>query len=282
MSINQIALVSLTSQISPSDLAATASAIQKQITRDLGPIWGIQATINSFPDLKSIPAGYWPITISETIDNPDDEGYHWSDVTNHPYAVVLYESDGSWQLTCSHETCEMLVDPYGKRTIVSDSIEDGQGRVGYLVEVCDPCEDSSFAYSVNGILLSDFYTPNYFDPIQNAAVRYSFTGAITSPKQVLKNGYLSWQDTISLKWFQATYFDAAIQIDDVTNALQRASGPLRSKIDRITKNPNKRLSFGTSSEKHSKAKAAFEKSTKSYQENFIQELQKLMTLPTWR
>ena len=67
-------------------------------------------------------------------------------------------------------------------------------RVNYLVEVCDPSEAAEHAYSCNGILVSDFYTPNYFDPVKAGGVRYSFTGAITEPLQVLLGGYLSWQD----------------------------------------------------------------------------------------
>jgi hypothetical protein len=75
-----------------------------------------------------------------------------------------------------------------------------------LVEVCDPSEDTPFAYRVNGIVVSDFYTPHYFDPAAATGVRYSFTGAIKAPRQVLKGGYLSWHDPVSDHWFQSTFF----------------------------------------------------------------------------
>jgi hypothetical protein len=82
-----------------------------------------------------------------------------------------------------------------------------QGRVEFLVEVCDPSEASDFSYTVNGIVMSDFYTPNYFDPVASGGVRYSFTGAITEPRQVLKGGYLSWHDPVSNDWWQEQYFE---------------------------------------------------------------------------
>ena len=47
-----------------------------------------------------------------------------------------------------------------------------QGRVEYLVDVCDPCESVSFAYSINGVTVSDFYTPHFMA----SGVRYSFRG----------------------------------------------------------------------------------------------------------
>ena len=40
--------------------------------------------------------------------------------------------------------------------------------------------------------MSDFYTPRFFDPLVAPGVRYSFTGALTEPRQVLRGGYLSW------------------------------------------------------------------------------------------
>jgi hypothetical protein len=277
MNVTHLALVSLTPQINASDLALTAAALQKQITRDLGPLWGLDATISAFPDLQSVPVGYWPITISADaqIDQNNDEGYHWSDTANLPFAIVKY--DPTWQLTSSHEMCEMLVDPYGYKTITSDCIPPGQGRVNYLVEVCDPCEDASFGYTVDGILMSDFYTPNYFDPVSSPATRYSFTGAVTTPKQVLKNGYLTWNDPSAGKWMQANYFYDQLQINDVTAQMQGRKGPIRSRVDRITKNVDKLDSYKAAIEKRAFRQPAFAASARGYQHTLIAEIDKFFT-----
>ena len=53
--------------------------------------------------------------------------------------------------------------------MVSGLSPNGKERVHYLVEVCDPCEDGKCAYYINGVLVSDFYTPDYFDPRQARA-----------------------------------------------------------------------------------------------------------------
>jgi len=248
-----IALVSKTNKIKAGELQQVAAALQKQATRDLGPIWGIEATVDAFTKLKDVPTGYWPIIIREKIDDPSAAGYH-SDKYRQPFALVKH--DDGWPLTCSHEMCEMLVDPFGNRMVTSGSIKQGQGRVSYLVEVCDPSEDDSFAYSVNGIMLSDFYTPHYFDPVTAASIRYSFTGCITKPKQVLKGGYLSWLDPATGKWWQATFFGTQLQVDDITGKMDMLEGSLRSRIDRITATP--RMVQGVSKEhvKRNKTQAA--------------------------
>src|SRR5690242_8447746 len=137
MLTHQIALVSKTRSIKTSELTKVAAALQKQATRDLSPIWGIQATVDAFELLKDVPPGYWPVIVKDNIHDDSAAGYH-TDKYRQPFALVKYE-DG-WPLTCSHEMCEMLVDPFGNRMVTSGSIKSGQGRVNYLVEVCDPCE----------------------------------------------------------------------------------------------------------------------------------------------
>jgi hypothetical protein len=234
MLTHHLALVSKTRSIKTSELTKVAAALQKQATRDLGPIWNIDATVDAFEFLKDVPAGYWPIIIKDNIHEPGAAGYH-TDRYKQPFALV--QNDAGWALTSSHEMCEMLVDPFGSRLVSSGSIKRGQGRVSYLVEVCDPCEDDTFAYSVNGILVSDFYTPNYFDPVTSSAVRYSFSGSVKKPKQVLKNGYLSWLDPETGKWWQATYFGTKEVINDITEKMEMLEGSLRSRVDRITPTP---------------------------------------------
>jgi len=202
MLIRQLALVSETKKITASALSRVSAALQKQATRDLAPIWQVKATIDTFPTLEDVPIGYWPIIVSED-DLGDAAGIH-EDKEGQPFALVKY--DYGWGLTASHEVLEMLVDPFGNRMTAGQSPKPGQGRVEFLVEVCDPSEDTPYAYRVNGILVSDFYTPDYFDPVASPNVRYSFTGAIKAPRQVLKGGYISWHDPISDHWFQETWF----------------------------------------------------------------------------
>ena len=193
--IQHLALVSESSSVQMSDLLRVAAALQKQASRDVAPIWNISATVDAFAKLEDVPLGYWPMIVKDDIGQAGAAGIHL-DNDRQPYALISSSSDlDTWSLTASHECLEMLVDPYGDRLIAGDSPKAGQGRVSFLVEVCDPSEAAEFAYTCNGILVSDFYTPRYFDPLESPGVRYSFTGAITEPRQVLNGGYLSWVDS---------------------------------------------------------------------------------------
>ena len=190
-----------------SDVSKVAAALRKQATRDLSPIWSVSATVDAFDALDDVPIGYWPLVVMDNINTPGASGID-EDKNGQPFALISASADlDVWSLTASHEAMEMLVDPLGRRMVAGDAPADlGQVRVSYLVEVCDPCESAAFAYSANAIRVSDFYTPGYFDPVLSDGVRYSFTGSVKGPRQILNGGYLSWQDPETGIWWQATNF----------------------------------------------------------------------------
>lgn len=199
MLTKNLALISQSSQVKADQLHEVAAALQKQVTRDLAPVWNVSATISVFSSLRSLPVGYWPIIIKDDINQPGAGGFH-SKKHNQPFALI--KADKDWILSTSHEMIEMLVDPSANATVTGDSLKPDQGRVLYLLEACDPCEAGEFAYSINGITVSDFITPHYHDPVASS-VQYSFTGSIKAPRQVLNGGYLSWFEPESQSIWQA-------------------------------------------------------------------------------
>jgi len=230
-----LALVAETPHITASQLNKVAAALQKQATRDFGPLWNTQANVSAFAKLEDVPTDYWPIIVQDDINTPGAAGVH-EDKNGQPFALVQYDS--GWSLTASHETLEMLGDPFGNRLVAGQSPKSGQGRVNFLVEVCDPSEDRPFAYTVNGVTVSDFYTPHFFDPVASPGVRYSYTGAITKPRHVLRGGYLSWVVPKTNEWFQQIWFNTPKPTFRSLGVLSgKITGSLRSNIDRLTPTP---------------------------------------------
>jgi hypothetical protein len=228
MLMRHVALVSEESKIKMRELSGVAAALQKQASRDVAPIWQIETTVTAFEKLEDLPLDYWPVIVKDDIGDPQAAGYH-EDKNGQPFALVQYSK--GWTLTASHEVVEMLVDPFGRRLVAGQSPVQKQGRVRFLVEVCDPSEAEAYAYRVNGILVSDFYTPHFFDPVKSAGVRYSFTNAITEPKQVLKGGYLSWYDSETKTWWQRSWFGTKPS-DEALTGFKADNGNLREALDR--------------------------------------------------
>lgn len=206
---NHIGVAPETSAVSLADLAPIAAAVQKQVTTDFGPIWGINATVSCFGSLDEIPNGYWKISIRDPGDAGDPRGLH-IDQNGQPFAIV--HARDTWSVTLSHEVIEMLVNPFGTRMFPGQSPDTTQGQVNFIAEVCDACNAES--YTVDGIAVSEFCTPNYFDSEANAAVRYSCKNRITQPHQVLNGGYLWWLDPVSTHLFRLSVVGDNSQIDD--------------------------------------------------------------------
>jgi hypothetical protein len=230
-----VALISEVKGHDPSDVARVTAALQRQAIRDFRPVWDVEATVDSFPTLEDVPVGYWPMLVREDIGTPGAAGVHL-DKDGQPFALIAMSD--SWSLTASHELLEMLADPFGNRVVAGQSPKPDQARVEFLVEVCDPSEADRFGYTVNDILVSDFYTPHFFDPVKAEGVRYSFTGAITAPRTILEGGYLSWHDPVSDHWWQQTWFGGnEPTFRDIGVFDAREGGALRAWIDSQTEHP---------------------------------------------
>lgn len=256
--LHHAALVSELSEISFSELTQVGAALQKQVSRDLSPIWKVEATVDTFHNLKDVPTGYWPIIIEKDIDQPNVAGFH-TDKDGQPIAFVLYNN--SWPLTASHECLEMLANP-GHLCIPGPSIMSGQGRVEYLKEVCGPCENPDFAYTVNGVMVSDFITPQFFDPVRTTSVRYSFTGAVKGPREVLKGGYLTWRDPVTRHWWQVNFLESEKEFTDL-GVQERLTESLRATMDRLMPRPKWMYGLKPKDKRLLAAQAAKEDANKS-------------------
>ncbi|MEW2417853.1 hypothetical protein AB0953_29640 [Streptomyces sp. NPDC046866] len=243
MLINQLALVSETkiNKINPSQITRVAAALQKQATRDFAPLWQVNATVDAFDRLEDVPVGYWPLIVVDDV--PDAAGYH-TDENGQPFSLIEFSE--SWSLTASHEMLEMLADPFGNRLVSGKSPHPEQGQARFLVEVADPSEAEEFGYTVNGLLVSDFFTPRFYDPVTVPGTRYSFGGHITAPRTILRGGYISWEDTATGEWWQQTWFSGKEPTFRRLGKLS-GSGSIREAIDAQTKTVSRLAATGPSS-----------------------------------
>ncbi|SIT37104.1 conserved hypothetical protein [Paraburkholderia piptadeniae] len=213
MLATKVGLVDTTGTVDTQMMAAVAAALNVQVTRDLPKYWPVSASVSYLTDHKTIPQGVWPVQLVKTLP-PDEGGFHMTR-HNQPYAkVIVTPGSDEWAVDASHETIEMLIDPNGNRLqtsnaieIVDGKIQDGTGRFEYLVEACDPCEADPYTYTIDGIAVSDFITPHFYDPDVTPDARYSFTGAVKKPRQLLPGGYISWVDPTTNELQQILWVD---------------------------------------------------------------------------
>jgi hypothetical protein len=207
-----------------------ARAVQTQTIRDVRPRWRVSAEVHAFRSidegLRALP-GACPVLVS-----PDftflAHGVHQDYLDRRPFALIRDGKPEDVSTAISHEIIEVLVDPTGRRTVAGPSIMPGQGPVEYLVEVCDPPE--ALSYEVDEVLVSDFCTPRYYDPSAPPGSRFDHLGEIETPFGVLADGYLSWRDARSRRWWQRRRFAGDDGFTDL-GPMDAGDDSLRARID---------------------------------------------------
>ncbi|MBV9606310.1 MAG: hypothetical protein JO027_14435 [Solirubrobacterales bacterium] len=210
-----VALVPLDqpTDITLDELSRVAAALQIQVTRDLQPEWGVSGVVAAFPTLEVVPPEFFPLVVTKRALPLQRLGFHFT-LGGLPFGVVAYGDGKEWTVAASHELMEMLCDPWGQRTVLGPSLADRkaeaiqsaaggaaagarrgavkpQGSVRYIVEVCDPCEEST--YTIGDVVVSEFVTPAYYDTRATSSGPYSSQGNIGEPLQVLAGGSISWR-----------------------------------------------------------------------------------------
>lgn len=188
-------LLSVSNQSSKpdADVQAAMAAIQIQIDRDFLPMWlgTTPAGVLKFTG-KDVPTdGSWPVVILDKPTEPDACGFH-EVLKNSPFGFVFIEPDPEgWVGTFSHEVLEVLGDPWASTCII-------RGKKSVGLEVCDAVEDDSFCYPINGLNVSNFVGPRYFNLVSTGPFDYG--RKVTKPFQVLKGGYLPVQQFHKSAW----------------------------------------------------------------------------------
>lgn len=176
------------------NLAKVVAALQKQVSRDFMPAWGIDADLRLIPPGGKPAAGEWWLTILDDADQAGALGYHDLTSKGMPLGKVFAKTDltygETWSCTASHELLEMLGDPNINLTVLEERTNGGRL---YAYEVCDACEDEKFAYTIDGVLVSDFVFPSWFESFRKTGP-FDFKKKIKKPFQLLSGGYIGVYD----------------------------------------------------------------------------------------
>jgi hypothetical protein len=187
MSLPVVAVTNASTCLTDIQVEAAIPSLQRQVSFDFKSYWDLDCQLVFLPASQRLTSGWWQISV---IDDPDQAGalgYHEMTIHGEPLGKVFarldMESGSSWTVTLSHELLEMLADPW-----INWCAEGSDGKV-YALEVCDAVEADALAYRIDGVLVSDFITPSWFEP--TAADRVDFKRHISKPLQLASGGYIS-------------------------------------------------------------------------------------------
>lgn len=204
----KIAVINSSTVLSDTDVQAAVPALQTQVHRDFAPVWGTDADLTFVAQNGTPPDGYWWLVVLDNSDQAGALGYHDLTPQGLPLGKIFAATDQQygeqWTVTASHELLEMLGDPDINLTAFVQS-SDTVG-VLYAYEVCDACEADAIAYQINGVLVSDFVYPAWFESFrQQGSTQFDFQKQITQPFQLLPGGYIGvYNVTAGGGWTQIT------------------------------------------------------------------------------
>jgi hypothetical protein len=204
----QISVINESTVLTDADVTPVVAALQQQVTNDFRPIWGTDAELTMIPKGTQPPAGSWWLVILDDSDQAGALGYHDLTSDGLPLGKVFAASDlkagTSWTVTASHELLEMLGDPDINLTALVQN--DNTTGTLYAYEVCDACEDDSFGYTIDNILVSDFVYPSWFESFRTqGSTQFDRMNQIQSPLTLLKGGYIGvFNITNGSGWQQQT------------------------------------------------------------------------------
>lgn len=219
-----VALVDRSGHVNLAELQQVSADLNQQIQRDFAPVWGIKASVGAY---SQVPKNTWAVIIQKTLSDPSALGYH-TDNGKQPVSYVEFTPD--WSVTVSHETLEMLADPWGNRLhgaplpegVLPSQVNSTEinPRVNYLLEMCDPCEAGT--YTIGETTLSDFLLPGWYYTTPMASVAFSHTGFCKDPRQVADGGYVSFM-TADETWWQVFNEGGQLSLQDLGTDTSRFS-----------------------------------------------------------
>jgi hypothetical protein len=174
------------------DVKKMTLACGKQLAQHVAPILGLTPAIEYVPKGGKPTYGNCPATIDDTPDVPGALGYHDEDDNAVPYIKVFTISldsggevltgDQAVSVTLSHEVLELTGDAPANRWV------DGPGGMDYAFELCDAVEGDT--YEIDGVAVSNFVLPAWFDPKAKAGESFDYLGKLTAPFTMTAGGYM--------------------------------------------------------------------------------------------
>jgi hypothetical protein len=199
MPLPVIAITNASTCLTDAQVEAVLPALQKQVSADFKAYWEQDCTLCFLGKDQPLTAGWWQIVVTDNPDPAGALGYHELTRLGTPlgkvFAKLDLQSGSSWTVTLSHELLEILADPW------INWCATGSDSSIYALEVCDPVEADELGYPIDGVLVSDFITPAWYEP--TSADRLDFKQHISKELELARGGYISIFDPTT-GWTQMT------------------------------------------------------------------------------
>lgn len=198
MRSRRLYVVNQSTLVSHDEVKKMVAAVNKQVRDHIAPAWGVDRFVIEYHDgdlasvQAEVPKGDWVFALLDNADQAGVLGWHWQDDADHIYGEYFAEPSlkagstalgGTYALsaTLSHEAAEVLGDPNCNRWR-----DTGRG-FAVAEELSDPVEADG--YEIDGVRVSNFVLPEWFDPVASPGERFDYLGRCQRPFSMTPGGY---------------------------------------------------------------------------------------------
>jgi len=176
-----VSIINDSSTLSDEEVAHATSAFGKQLAQDVAPIWGMMPAVEFCPSGTKPSGNVLARIVDDLPEAPGALGYHDRDENGYAYIKVAVIPGYDWRTTMSHELLEMAVDAPANRW------RDAPDGADYAEELCDAVQGDT--YEIDGVPVSNFVYPAFFNPTANAADKFDHLGLLKKPFGMSPGGY---------------------------------------------------------------------------------------------
>jgi hypothetical protein len=191
----RVAVINESTIVSDAVVKAAMAALQTQVRHDFAPAWGVDAELTFIAKQAEAPPGSWRLVVEDNSRQPGFISYHTLTEEGLPEVHVgvrdARQADWEWTMGASHELLEMLANPRLNLSIFV-SADGRKGRL-YTREICDPVSSARLAYQIDGVTVSNFVYPAWFEFFRKpGSAQFDHRGHVNAPFDVAPDSYVNF------------------------------------------------------------------------------------------
>jgi hypothetical protein len=208
--LGRIAVVNASSE-SDADVSAWAMACKKQADLHISAYWAYTVDVDFVAKGQTIPEADFYCGILNNSDQAGTLGWH-DYVQGKPVIKIFCAEARKYNIppssVISHEFAETIGDEDCSTTV--RGFDEAGKPCMYFRENADPVEDDQFGYQIDGVVVSDFITPQWF--VKDGSQPLDYMKKCSKPYQILQGGYMLVSYDNGATWNEIDKFSKSGQL----------------------------------------------------------------------
>ena len=190
----RVAVLNHSTIVTDDEVKTAVAALQTQVHRDFAPAWGVDAELSFVAKGSDPAAGSWWLVIEDDSEYPGVLAYHTLTSEGLPQVKISVrnakQANREWTMAASHDLLEMLANPMLNLTVFVT--ENGTTGKLYVREICDPVSSPQYTYKIDGVVVSNFVFPSWFESFRKpGSSQFDYGNHLASPFELAEGAYMT-------------------------------------------------------------------------------------------